>query len=99
MSHTIQEDAQLVSQGFGLKPPSANYAIESIEKFIGQENAQSLWAKACQTAGIALSSSSPESLEKVFRVLSKEAGAVGVLGRSLSIRALSYRKLNESSLE
>ncbi len=97
MSRPIQEDFSASNQRFGLEAPSAHYAITSMNQFFGEEKSKEMWNNACHSAGVGVNSEDPQSLEKVFRVLAKEPGAVGVLGRSLAIRSASYRKLEEDA--
>ena len=79
---------------YGLDRPSREYAITSLTRFLGEEKAEKLWASACETCGASKETSDLYELEKIFKYLSKEGGAVGVLGRSLVIRTVSYRTLN-----
>lgn len=80
---------------YGLDRPSKDYALNSLGRFLGEQEAAALWSKACSTCNAAEYTDDLVELELIFKFLSKESGAVGVLGRSLVIRTVSYRTLNK----
>ena len=81
-------------KGYGLERPSTEYAKASLSRFLGNDKAAGLWAKASAECGVDGNTTDLNELEQLFRFLSKESGAIGVLGRSLVIRTVSYRTLS-----
>ena len=81
-------------KNYGLERPTAVYALSSLQRFLGEDQALELWQRVCANCQIDTDEEELDHLEEAFKQLSKESGAVGVLGRSLVIRTVSYRTLS-----
>ncbi len=80
--------------GYDLNMPNKEMAIQSIEAMFGKEKAATVWEDICKESEANPDSQNIDELSKVFINMSKKEGTLGVLGRSLSIRATSYRILS-----
>ncbi len=93
MSETVNNRLK----GYDLDPPTKDYAIKALSRFMDEEDARSLWESACVTHNILANSTNLEDLENVFKDLSVRSGVVGVVGKSLVVRANSYKILKMKS--
>ena len=81
-------------KGYGLDAPSRDSAINALARFMNLHEAEQLWDSACTTHSILSNTSNLDELQKAFEVLSSKPGTVGVVGKSLMVRANSYKLLN-----
>ncbi len=81
-------------EGYDLNMPNKQMAITSIDGIFGKEKAETVWLEICKESEVKPDSNNIDELSKVFTNMSKKEGTLGVLGRSLSIRATSYRILS-----
>lgn len=79
--------------GYNLELPDRSYAISSLITFIGKSEAESLWQKVCRQAKFSEYTTKPEELEVIFNHIAKEPGSVGVVGKSMVVRAITYKLL------
>lgn len=80
--------------GYDLNMPDRKMAMQSLEGMFGNVKADAIWLEVCKDVEIQPDSKSIDELSKAFVSMSKKEGTLGVLGRSLSIRATSYRILS-----
>ncbi len=81
-------------KGYGLDPPSKLDAVKALAKFMDEKEAEILWESACTTHNILANTDKIEELESVFHEIANRPGTIGVIGKSLLIRANSYKLLN-----
>ena len=84
-------------KGYDLDPPTKDYAVKALSRFMEESEAISLWESACITYNILANSTNLEELENVFKEISIKPGVVGVVGKSLVVRANSYKVLKMKS--
>jgi hypothetical protein len=77
----------------GFEAPSRTYVIQSLVNSFGKAKAKQLWREVCQEAGVDRKSNDIHDLEKIANVLSNKSGAAGVVGKSLSVRMITYKSM------
>lgn len=83
-------------KGYQLSPPSVEKAITSLTGCLGSAEAQIFWDKACAICGVSNQPKTADELEKVFQFISEKTGTVGVVGKSLVVRARTYKILRRN---
>jgi len=79
--------------GYNLDPPTSEYALQSLSKFLDKQEATNIWESACQAHNILPNTNQLDELKAVFEELSSKSGAIGVVGKSLVVRVNSYKLL------
>lgn len=82
---------------YNQRVPDKSFALQSLAKSLGEERAEVLWRSACKKAGIFGNPRRLSDLEKIFNFISNMDGAVGVIGKSLSVRLITYRTLSQQN--
>lgn len=80
----------------GFQTPSRNSVLQSLVNTFGRERAKELWREACYKAGTNRDCNTLEELEQVAKTLSAMSGAAGVVGKSLSVRIITYKTMKNS---
>ncbi len=79
---------------YELKAPTATEFREAIRR-LAKDELDNVWRKACLQARVPVAGElSLEQLAAVTAALIATPGAIGVVGRSLSVRLSSYRTLS-----
>jgi len=81
--------------GYDLEMPDKQMCLMALGNIIEPEEAEDLWQACCKDCGVSNNTENINELSKVFAAISRQGGAIGVLGRSLHTRAISYRILDK----
>lgn len=81
-------------KSYNYDAPTREFAIGTLIRSLGRDEAQKLWNEACNSQNIDGKATSLEELEKVSDFISKQPGVAGVLGKSLTVRIQTYKTLN-----
>lgn len=82
---------------YKLEAPDRQLALTSLNRFLENGEAEKLWEKFCNHAKVPVQTNKLEDLAVIFKQMSEEPGAVGVVGKSLTVRLISYRILSKTS--
>ena len=81
--------------GYGLAPPTPEDALAFLARGVGADRAAAVWMRACQDAGVpGRGALTVEQMMHVAERLGEHEGVVGVIGKSLVVRARTYRLLS-----
>lgn len=81
-------------RGYELDFPSRQIAFAALGRFLSKEETEILWKKACEDCTIPQDTSSIDQLESIFKYISMQPGVIGVVGKSLNVRIITYRTLS-----
>lgn len=81
-------------RGYELDFPSRQIAFAALGRFLNKEETETLWKKACEDCTVSQNTSNIDQLESVFKYISTQPGAIGVVGKSLNVRVITYRTLS-----
>lgn len=85
--------------GYGnLEISDPKYALKNLRTYYSKAYAEIVWDNSCEAVGISEGDSSPEDLLKVYKHMSQQDDLVGVVGRSLYVKLLTYLKLSEKTI-
>lgn len=85
--------------GYAQAEPTEATAIESLQELVGPEVAVSVWASTCERAQVVPPVWALPTLQLVAELLTaSEVSLARVAGRSIVIRIVSYRALQEREL-
>lgn len=73
--------------------PTREFAIGTLIRSLGRDEAQRLWNEACNSNEINGKADTLEDLEKVSDFISQQPGVAGVLGKSLTVRIRTFKTL------
>ena len=80
----------------GFAVPNRQNVLQSLVNTFGRDKAKELWQKACAETGVPSDCSDLEELESVAQTMANMNGALGVVGKSLSVRIITYKTLKGS---
>ena len=78
---------------YALNQPTAAYAIGSLSRFMTYDEAKALWSNLCRKCAVDPATDDLQELETVFGKVSDMPGATGVVGKSLVVRAITFKTL------
>ncbi len=85
--------------GYAQAEPTEATAIKSLEELVGTDTAISVWESTCERAQVVPPVWALPTLQLVAELLTaSEVALARVAGRSIVIRIVSYRALNEKGL-
>lgn len=91
-TNTKEEESALID-GYDYQRPSRNFALRTLISALGRIPANRAWKQACRAADVSEHSNEFDDLEMIFNNLSHQSGIVGVIGKSLLVRATVFRTL------
>lgn len=89
----LEEDTAAVIDGYNFQRPSRTFALRVLISSLGRIPAMDAWRQAAANADVSDHSDEFDDLVLIFSNLASQSGVVGVIGRSLSVRAATYRAL------
>ena len=84
-------------KGYQLDAPNKELALSSLKRFLDEEKANELWELHCKLRGAPANTNDIDELSRIFKSMANETGAVGVVGKSLTVRVISYKILSKTS--
>jgi|GEM_PF-3262038 hypothetical protein len=91
-SHIKEEENALID-GYDYQRPSRSFALRTLISALGRIPANNAWKQACRKANVSEHSDEFDDLEMIFNNLSHQSGVVGVIGKSLMVRASVFKTL------
>jgi hypothetical protein len=79
---------------YNYEAPTREFAIGTLIRSLGRDEAQRLWNEACNSNNIEGRANTLEDLERVSDFISEQPGVAGVLGKSLTVRIRTFKTLN-----
>ncbi len=76
------------------KPPTAETVIASISNVYGEVQAEKIWAELCDELHYPKRNLSIDQLHDVIKHMSEQKGALGVVGKSMSVRIMVAKTLS-----
>lgn len=76
------------------KPPTADSVINSIAKVYGEQRAEQIWTDLCSELNYPKRNLDVNQLQHIINHMSEQNGALGVVGKSMSVRIMVSKTLS-----